>query len=475
MKWHLNHAKYGNKPWAVQQAYIDAAEGHDRFGSFLEQGLGKSASNLNEYINSESVDLNIVLAPSSFVGDWPLAPEEWGLGFLQTGMYPRDPLPLSWESGLYTFSHETLRGSLNARNALLRVLKERRCLLTFDEATGIKNPTSLLAKYMVSEAVKHAKMVRLLDGTPIVQNVMDYYAKLRCLGEVNGMNPYVFRNRFARMGGFMGKQITGMANEEELARILNRCSFRALKKDWRKDMPDQIERPIRIEMTDNQRKHYRTMLEEFYATVGDVDPEEINADLVLTQRMKLQQISSCMLMKDGKAHWIEEPKNNPKLRAIKDTLEIGQGKAIIVYYFDPSGRMLIDEMTKEGLNPAWIVGKMKPDEIIEQKRRFNRDPTCRVIVAQQDQGSRGHTLIGEPGDDRCNMTFYYENSLSLMHRLQMNDRNHRGEQDQVCYLIDLICGPIDQINVDILTGKRTMAQGMDALIKLVRSRGKLDN
>jgi hypothetical protein len=31
-----------------------------------------------------------------------------------------------------------------------------------------------------------------------------------------------------------------------------------------------------------------------------------------------------------------------------------------------------------------------------------------------------------------------------------------------------ICSPIDQVNVDILTKKKTMAQGMDALVKEVR-------
>jgi hypothetical protein len=50
----------------------------------------------------------------------------------------------------------------------------------------------------------------------------------------------------------------------------------------------------------------------------------------------------------------------------------------------------------------------------------------------------------------------------------MNDRNHRGEQDETCYLYWPIASPIDQINVDILTKKKSMAAGMDALIREVR-------
>lgn len=467
MTWHLKHLQHGDKPWEVQTEATRRSEGRDRYGYFLEQGLGKTPLDLNDFVSSDDCDLNIVLAPSSFKADWPLAPAEWGLGFLRTGMWPDNELPYDWDSGVYAVAHETLRGSRRAREGLLDLFKKRACFLTFDESTGIKNPSSLLAKYTI-ELAKDAVKVRELNGTPIVQDVEDYYAQLRILGELDGVNRYAFRNRYASFGGFMGKQITGMNEDrrEELAQILDRVSFRALKKDWRKDLPPQITVPVHLEMTDNQRKHYQSMMEEFYADIGGA--AFITADMVLTQRIKLVQISSCMLMEKGKVHWLEEPKNNPKVKAIKDLFEYGAGKAIVVYYFDPSGRMLIDEMQKAGLEPAWITGGMKPHEIVEQKRRFNDDTNCRILVGQQDQSSRGHTLVGQAGTDRCSRTFYYENSLSLMHRLQMNDRNHRGVQDQTCYLYDLITSPIDQINVDILTGKKNMADGMDALLAEIR-------
>lgn len=466
MRWHLKHELHGRKPWPVQAEALRRAEGRARYGHFLEQGLGKTAVALNEYVEFGDVDLNIVLAPASFVLDWTLAPAEWGLGFLRTGTWHRDLLPFDWDSGVYAIAHETLRGSERARTELSELFQQRRCMLTFDESTGIKNPQSLLAKYCLSDLSKRAVRVRELNGTPIVQNALDYYAQLRLLGECNGMNPYAFRNRFCIMGGYMGRQIKGIRNEEELARILDRCSFRALKRDWRKDMPEQVEVPIHLEMTDNQIRHYRTMMEEFFALVGN--DEEVSADIVLTQRIKLQQISSCMLMKEGRAFWLEQPKNNPKLNASLALMDSGHGKMIVVYFFDPSGRMLIEQYEKLGLKPAWITGGMRAEDIIGQKRRFNDDPDCRILVGQIDQTSRGHTLLGKKGKDRCYRIFYYETSLSLMHVLQMNDRNHRGDQDETCYLYWPIAGPIDQLNVDILTRKRSQAEGMDAIVKLVR-------
>lgn len=476
MKWHLRHEQFGDQPWAVQQEAINRCGGRSHYGYFLEQGLGKTAVNLNDFIDADDCDINVVCAPSSFVGDWPLAPAEWGLGFLSTGQYDGKDgsFPFEMEQGVWSISHETLRGSDRARRNLLRLLDERRVMFTLDEATGIKNPQSKLAKFMMSEVAKRATRMRLLDGTPMVQNVMDYYAKLRCLRQLNGVNPYSFRNRYALMGGFMGKQVKGIRAEtkEELAALIDGCAFRALKKDWRKDMPPQLDVPVHLEMTDRQRKAYRSMMEEFYVEIklrGDV--QSTFASMVLTQRQKCQQISSCFVYGDDRQPiWIEPPERNPKLKAVFDIIDSGPGKVIVSYIFEPSGRLLVDQLQKAKLQPAFIMGGMKSAEIVEQKKRFNDDTNCRVIVGQQDLTSRGHTLIGQKGVDRCSRTIYYENSPSLMHRLQMNDRNHRGAQDETCLLYDLICNSVDENQIAILTGKKSEADAMDALIKMVRER-----
>lgn len=436
---------------------------------FLQQGLGKTALTLNEYIDSEDVDLNIVLAPNSFCGDWPLAPKEWGLGFLQTGRWPNDPLPYDWESGVYAIGHETIRGSKRAKDELLDLFKRRRCMLTFDESTGIKNPEAGITRYVLGSLVKEAKRVRLLNGTPLVQNVMDLYPQLRALGALQGHNPVNFRNRFAVMGGYMGKQITGIIpeREAELGQILDSVSFRALKKDWRKDLPPQVEQFVHLEMTDRQRSHYQTMMEEFYAAISDEDV--VVADMVLIQMDKLRQISGCILLDNGKVHRLETLEDNPKLRAIRDIVDNGIGKAIVVHFYKETGEMIFQAMQEAGYKPARIKGGMKPDEIVEQKRMFNDDSECRVLVGQQDQTSRGHTLLGKPGKDRCAKIIYYENSFSLYQRLQMNDRNHRGEQDETCNIYDLVTSPMDQICIDILKNKHELADRMDDIVAAVRN------
>lgn len=464
MKWHLNHPVHGNLPWAVQDEALTRSDGVPRFGHWMEQGLGKTSTNLNEFINLDDVDINVVIAPNSFKGDWPAAVQEWGIGWLPAGLWPDDPPPIDQEIALYAVNYEAIRNA--AYRPLLELLEQRRCMLTIDESKAISNYTTDNFR-KVHELAKRAAVVRELNGTPMTQSVMDYYPQLRVLGELNGWNPVAFKRRYAQMGGFMGRQIVGINHEEELATVLDRCTFRALKKDWRKDLPPQIPVPVHLEMTARQRKHFMTMMEEFYAQVSDDDI--VTANLVLTQYEKLRQISSCMIMDSGKVHWLEKPENNPKLKALLDVYGNGPGKMIVVHHYRPSGDMLYEQLQRAKLNPARIKGQMKPAEILEQKRMFNTDPTCRVLVGQQDQTSRGHTLVGQAGD-RCSRIFFYENSFSLYQRLQMQDRNHRGEQDQTCWLYDPITSLMDQKIVDVLAGRREMADAMDEVVALVRSR-----
>lgn len=475
MRWHLRHAKYGDKPWAVQAEAARRSDGKKRWGHFLEQGLGKTPLTLNEYVEyGEEADLLIISPPNSFREDWPIALQEWGLDFMSAGIWPRDPVPFEADSGMYVFGHETLRGSRDARDALSELIKRRRCMFVLDESTAIKNPSSQLGHFLIRNIAKDAAMTRLLDGTPMVQNVLDYFAKLRMLGEAEGMIATAFRNRYAELGGYMGKKVIGIRDdhEAELYEMLNRCSFRALKKDWRKDLPPQITVPVHLTMTDVQRKHYQEMMEEFYTVVG-IDDDEVIANMVLAQYEKLRQISSCLILNKGKVHWLERPEDNPKVQGLIDVTESGPGKLIAVHYYVETGEMLERYLTKKGYKPARIKGGMKTADIVREKQRFNEDPDCRILVGQQDQTSRGHTLIGSEGArNRCSRIFYFENSFSLYQRLQMNDRNHRGEQDETCMIFDAITSPMDQLVIDILIGKRELRDEVDRVVLAVQSEAR---
>lgn len=461
-KWHLK-----GSPYQVQVEAMKRSAGKDRYALFMEMGTGKSALCVNEYIDRFTYcDTVFVFCPQSFKLDWKLVAPQWGIDGFTYSIWPKDTL----RAGTMCTPHfniinfESVRAGAHAK--IKQIMDKRPCVLIVDESSAIKNFQSQTAK-AVLDLAKRAKVVRLLNGTPMVQNVLDLFAQLKCVGELDGMNPYVFKHKFAVLGGFMGKQVIGVKNEDELHVIQERCSFRALKKDW-SDLPEKIYVPINLEMSDKQRKHYKEMLQEFLTLVND---HEFDAPMVLNQMDKLRQIASGILL-DGDKHEILDPVDkNPKVRAVLDLLNSGVGKVLVVHFYKVTGKFLYQTMSDKGLNPAFIAGQMNPEDVIREKDKFNNDPSSRVMVAQISAASKGHTLLGGEGDNRCNRMVFFDQTFSLLDRAQMEDRIHRGAQDKTCLYYDPILSPIDQAQLTAITKKKDLAA---LIVDAVRAtRGKI--
>lgn len=464
MRWYLTHEAHGDKPWAVQKEAMRRSKDRDRYGYFLEMGLGKSALTLNDFVHlwsKEMVDMAIVLAPNSFKLNWVSFPEEWGVPEINTGYWPKDKITTKKE--MIVVNYEAARSA--AGQELLKLAKNNRVMLIIDESGDIKNPSSDTSK-AVFELAKEAEYVRELNGTPMVQNVMDWFMQLKVLGELDGKNPYAFRNRYAVRGGYMGKQILPgqMNNETELYNIIDRVGFRALKKDWAKDLPEKIYTSVRLEMTKRQRVHYVEMLEEFYTEIkGGLI---VTADIVLTQMEKLRQISSCIIMNEGESFIVETPKNNPKLQALIEAIHGGSTKVVVPYVYSASGEMLFNELSKQKLNPVWVHGKLK-EKIKENCDRFNKDPECRVLIGQESCIFRGHTLIGTKDDPASRMMFY-ETSFSYYHRCQIEDRIHRGDQRTPCGYWDFPTSTVEDIIIKALNTKKDAAGAFDEMLVAIQ-------
>lgn len=369
---------------------------------------------------------------------------------------------------LYAVNYEAARRGFTLFDTLLKLAERNNTFVVIDESSFIKNANTENFKSIL-ELCKRARHVRLLNGTPQTQNILDWYPQLRCLGEFNGMEPTIFRARYARMGGYMGRIVQG-PNEENLAelqKIVQRCSFRALKADWRADLPPQNDILVHLEMTPQQRIYYNEMMDEFFTSIDGLD---VPAPMCLTQMDKLRQISSCIAMHKGNTRTIAKEKDNPKIKAVHDIIESGEGKVIVVYTYKASGEALTASLKK--YYPAMLRGGMSPQEIQSQKNIFGNNIECRVMVAQQSAACMGHTLLGGEGTDRCHRMIFYENSFSLRDFLQMRDRIHRGAQDFPCDYYHLATSPMDMGVINSLTNKWEETQMVDNLIKIVREFGR---
>ena len=135
------------------------------------------------------------------------------------------------------------------------------------------------------------------------------------------------------------------------------------------------------------------------------------------------------------------------------------GKCCVVYRHRAVLPILIKALAE--YDPAWIKGQMKPDEVEEQKSRFNNDPHCRVIFLQCDASKYGHTLCLQPEEDKCRTMLFFENSYSLDTRSQVEDRIHRrGQTGEYVLYIDLSGSDFDRRVIKALQRKENLHQAV---------------
>jgi SNF2 family DNA or RNA helicase len=108
-------------------------------------------------------------------------------------------------------------------------------------------------------------------------------------------------------------------------------------------------------------------------------------------------------------------------------------------------------------DPAWIKGQMKPDEVSEQKDRFNNDPNCRIILLQCDAAKYGHTLCLQSEEDKCRTMIFFEHSYSLDTLSQIQDRIHRrGQTGESVLYMDFSGSDLDRRIIKALQRKENL-------------------
>ena len=149
---------------------------------------------------------------------------------------------------------------------------------------------------------------------------------------------------------------------------------------------------------------------------------------------------------------------NPRIKLLMETLDEATGKVAIVYSHRAVGEQLLQMLIKAGQEPAQISGGMQPAGVEAEKRRFNTDPDCKVILLQADASKYGHTLLGDQADpaQRCSTMIFYQNSYSLDTRTQIEDRIHRIGQNDACLYVDFAGTSMDRHIVRALQAKQSI-------------------
>ena len=352
-----------------------------------------------------------------------------------------------------------------------RFLQATDCLMVVDESSRIKNPSAARTKTL-TKLGKEAKYKRILSGTPVVNSPLDLYAQFNFLDDdIFGQSFYSFKNEYAEMidpnsrlamairnksGGrtpqIIAKDENGNVqykNLEKLRDIVAGHSFRVTK-DECLDLPAKIYEKRYFQLPTLHKDLYDQLATKARLEFGTSTLTVLHK---LTLMLRLQQITSGYFPNDDGVTitMYPNPKDNPRIACLLDTIEDVEGSIIIWCRF----RHEIESLHKLiGEESCTYYGGDTKDQRESALANFTNG-TKRVLIGNAQSGGIGLNLT------KATTVVYYSNDFSLENRLQSEDRAHRiGQTDHVLY-IDLEAeDTVDKSITTALRNKKNVADYM---------------
>lgn len=262
-------------------------------------------------------------------------------------------------------------------------------LIVADESHRLKGPTSKTSRAISRLTALSPRRV-ILTGTVMPHSPLDVFAQWRFLDPEAFSTPTAsgprsmswgrFRDRYAKLGGYMGKQVTGFQRLDEMQEIMGRYAEVATKAEAL-DLPPTNDVIVPVHLSPAERKAYDSMKSQL-ATAFD-SGELATAPNRLTQMMRLRQITSGYLPDDtGIVREVGRSKVATATSVVHDTLA-GESRVVVFAHFRPEIERLTKALAKKGTEVLTITGDTSSRERIASRRRFGSgDPARLVMVAQ---------------------------------------------------------------------------------------------
>jgi hypothetical protein len=354
-----------------------------------------------------------------------------------------------------------------------KFLESTDCLMIIDESTRIKNPAAKRTKTLMKLANK-AKYRRILTGAYIENNPFDAYAQFQFLSEdIFGQSFFAFKAEYSELldsgdrlvQNIMAKTRMRMPpqivakdkNGQALYRNLDKLKERIapyctiVSKADCLDLPPKIYEKRFFKLDPKQRKLYDQLATKSKAEFMDSTLTVLHK---MTLVLRLQQITAGYSPVDGggMVQLFSDPKDNPRLKCLKDTLEDIEGSVIIWCRFVEEIKQVSDML---GDDCVTYYGEVSNEQRSENKAIF-MDGSKRYFVGNAQTGGIGLNLTVAA------TVVYYSNTFSYGNRAQSEDRAHRigQESDKVTYIDVEAEDTIDEKIVGSLIAKKNMSQFM---------------
>ena len=459
--------KFKSKPFAHQSKALEMSWDKEVFAYFMEMGTGKSKvliDNIAMLFNVGKINGALIIAPKGVYKNWfdseipNHMPDyiEKKVGLWRTDPNAKELKPLfSTGAELHILimnveAFSTKKGVLFAH----KFLSCHNALIGIDESTTIKNPNAKRTKSILS-LKPLSKFRRILTGSPVTKSPLDLFSQCQFLDSwlLNQSSYYAFRTRYAvcRKINVSGRQVeivVGYRNLGELSEKIKPFSYRVLKDDCL-DLPPKTYTKRIIELSDEQKKVYKTMKEK---AIAFLNGKMVSTATVITQLMRLHQITCGHFTSDDGD--VQEIKNN-RIDQLMEILEEVEGKAVIWAHYRYDIKKIVEAISKKyGENSVvTYYGDTSTDDRQKAITKIqDKDSSVRFIVGTPQTGGYGITLTG------ASTMIYYSNGYDLEKRQQSEARIDRIGQEKPMTYIDIIAeGTVDDKIVQSLRKKVNIA------------------
>jgi SNF2 family DNA or RNA helicase len=459
--------KFKSKPFAHQSKALEMSWNKEVFAYFMEMGTGKSKvliDNICMLYNAGKINGALIIAPKGVYKNWfdseipNHMPDyvEKKIGLWRTDPNAKDLKPLfstGAELHILIMNVEAF-SSKKGVDFAKKFLSCHNTIIGIDESTTIKNPQAKRTKAIVELGTK-SKYRRILTGSPVTKSPLDLFAQCYFLSPylLGHESYYTFKVRYAvtkqiNVSGRTIQIVVGYRNLGELSEKLKPFSYRVLKDDCL-DLPKKTYTKRIIELTDEQKKVYKTMKQQ---AIAFLNGKMITTATVITQMMRLHQITCGHFKSDDGT--IQTIKNN-RIDQLMEVLEEMEGKAVIWAHYRYDIKNIVETVSKKyGENSVvTYYGDTSTDDRQKAIKKI-QDPKSpvRFIVGTPQTGGYGITLTG------ASTMIYYSNGYDLEKRQQSEARIDRIGQEKPMTYIDIIAeGTVDDKIVQSLRKKVNIA------------------
>lgn len=462
------------EPRDVQLAGLSKGFGKPGFAYFMRQRTGKTWTAFAEFTILKKMGLckwMVIICPNSLKEQWYSAIEQADM-FIPICVHESQNKRKTQhffknaKSGVFIINYESVQAYSRTMDVMLDTLgfDPTTTYIVADESTKIKEPDAKCTKACVKIS-NLCKFKRVLTGRPTANNNTDIWAQLKFIGETK-RNFFQHKFTFCIMGGFQGQQVVKNINVELLQSELDPISYIAEDK-YIRGFKKTYEPMRRVNLAGRLADMYKKMQDELI--FGLNDDLNITAPIVLVKYLRLQQIGSGIAGDPtGMQHNLIEPKDNPRIRAVKDILDQEtENKVIIVCRFRLSIKNLYEELTSDGHKVCVLNGNMQGKQVEDMKQKFNDTDDHNIMIAQTSVLSFGHTLCGKD-DKPCDTMIFFENDFSLINRAQCESRPEKYGRDVSISYFDLFASKMDKYMLQKLIDKEEASL---TLMKYAREQG----